>query len=64
MFGSRLQLNKRNTQEIEICGDKIELRNCIRYFGAFLDATLNFKEHKKRKCKTAMLKLFQDQKLP
>ena len=43
MFGSRPQLNKCNTQEIEICSDKIELRNCIRYLGAFLDATLNFK---------------------
>ena len=58
MFGSRPQLNKCNTQEIEICGDKIELRNCIRYLGAFLDATLNFKEHIKRNCKTAMLNYF------
>ena len=30
MFGSRPQLKKCNTQEIEICGDKIE-PNCIRY---------------------------------
>ena len=55
MFGSRPQLNKCRTKNIEIAGDKIESESCIRYLGAYLDETLNFKEHIKRKCRTAML---------
>ena len=43
---------------IDIAGDKIESECSIRYLGAFLDETLNFKEHVKRKCRTAMLIYF------
>jgi hypothetical protein len=58
LFGSRPQLNKCNTKEINICGNVIESQHCIRYLGAFLDESLNFKDHIKRKCRTAMLNYF------
>ena len=58
MFGSCPQLNKCTTEEITVCGDKIKSQSSIRYLGAFLDETLNFKEHVKRKCRTAMLNYF------
>ena len=58
MFGSRQQLDNCSTNEILVCGDNIELQNCIRYLGAFLDDTLDFKYHIKRKCQTAMLNYF------
>lgn len=58
LFGSRSQLGKCNTNEIIICDEVIKSKNCIRYLGAFLDETLNFKEHIKRKCRTAMLNYF------
>ena len=58
VFGSRPQLNKCTTEEITVCGDKIKSQSSIRYLGAFLDETLNFKEHVKRKCRTAMLNYF------
>ncbi len=58
VFGSRPQLNKCNTQDIDVCGDKIKRQSSIRYLGAFLDETLNFKEHIKRKCRSAMLNYF------
>jgi hypothetical protein len=58
MFGSRQQLSKCKTKEIDICGDKVKVQKCIRYLGAFLDETLNFKEHVKRKCKSAMFNYF------
>lgn len=58
IFGSRSQLNKCNTKEINICGDVIESKNCIKYLGVLLDESLNFKDHIKKQCKTAMLNYF------
>lgn len=58
MFGSRQQLYKCVTTSINIANDNIEKQKCIRYLGAFLDETLNFKEHIKRKCRTSMLNFF------
>ena len=58
LFGSRQQLNKCITKDIVVCGDKIDVQKHIKYLGAFLDSTLNFKEHVKRKCRTAMLNYF------
>lgn len=58
MFGSRQQLCKCDTKTICIAGDEVKSGSCIRYLGAFLDETLNFKEHVKRKCRTAMLNYF------
>jgi hypothetical protein len=54
LFGSRQQLDKCSVTEIDIAGDKIKITKCIRYLGAFLDENLNFKDHVKRKCQTAM----------
>ena len=54
MFGSRPQLNKCQSKEIDIAGDTVKTKQCIRYLGAYLDETLNFKEHIKIKCRTAM----------
>jgi hypothetical protein len=58
MFGSISQLDKCNTNQINIAGDTVDSQSYIRYLGAFLDKSLNFKEHVKRKCKTAMLNYF------
>ena len=33
------------------------MKDVTRYLGAYLDSTLNFKEHIKVKCKAAMLNL-------
>ncbi|CAG2233232.1 unnamed protein product [Mytilus edulis] len=58
LFGSRQQLSKCQTKEIIICGDVIKSKTCIRYLGAFLDETLNFKDHITKKCKTAMMNYY------
>ena len=58
MFGSKAQLEKCVTINIDIAGDVVHGATCIRYLGAFLDETLTFKEHVKRKCRTAMLNVF------
>jgi hypothetical protein len=58
MFGSRQQLDKCVSTSINIANDNIEKQKYIRYLGAFLDESLNFKEHIKRKCRTAMLNFF------
>ncbi|CAG2186089.1 unnamed protein product [Mytilus edulis] len=58
LFGSRHQLSKCQTKEIIICGDVIKSKTCIRYLGAFLDETLNFKDHITKKCKTAMMNYY------
>ena len=41
LFGNRQQLNKCSTIEILDCDDSIEIQNCIRYLGAFLDDNLD-----------------------
>lgn len=56
--GSRQQLDKCEVEEINICGDSVVKQHCIRYLGAFLDESLSFKEHIKRKCRTAMFNYF------
>ena len=58
MFGSRQQLEKCTTDHINIAGDSVKREGCIRYLVAFLDETLTFKEHVKRKCRVAMLNYF------
>ena len=58
LFGSRQQLNKGTANKILVCGDSFKLQNCFRYLGVFLGDTLDFKEHIKRKCQTAMLSYF------
>ena len=61
LFGSRQQLNKCTTNEILFRGDSIKLQNYIRYLSVFLDDSLDFKEHIKRNCQTAMLTYFKIQ---
>jgi len=58
MFGSKQQLHKCLTTDIDIAGDKVTRVKCIRYLGAYLGETLNLKEHVKTKCRTAMLNFF------
>ncbi len=58
MFGSRKQLDKCVPESIVIVNNVIPKQKFIRYLGAFLDETLNFKEHITRKCRTAMLNYF------
>ncbi len=62
MFGSRKQLDKCVTESLVIINDSIPKQKFIHYLGAFLDEKLNFKEHITRKCRTAMLNYFQNQK--
>jgi hypothetical protein len=52
--GSKHPLSKCSLDKINIAFDEIESKNCIRYLGAYLDENLNFKDHVKRKCHTAM----------
>ena len=54
VFGSRQQLDKCTTNKILFCGDSIKLQYCIKSLGVFLDNTLDFKEHNRRKCQTAI----------
>ena len=51
MFGSKAQLNKCSTNEIDIAGDKVQSVSVIRYLGAYLDETLKLI---KRACKKQM----------
>jgi hypothetical protein len=44
-FGSKHQLLKCSLDKINIAGDEIESKNCMRYLGAYLDKNLNFKDH-------------------
>ena len=54
-FGSHQQLSKCKINSINIVNNVIEAESCIRYLVAFLDETLNFKEHVNHKCHTAMM---------
>jgi len=58
LFGSRQQLQKIHTNEINIAGDIIQREPTIRYLGAFLDESLSFKKHVSMKCRSAMLNYF------
>jgi hypothetical protein len=57
IFGSRKQQYRCRTKHKSINGDEIKLEycTCIQYLGAYLDETPNFKDHIKRKCRTAMI---------
>jgi hypothetical protein len=46
------------SETIVIINDAIPKQKFKRYIGAFLDETLNFKEHITRKCRSAMLNYF------
>ena len=53
-FGSKAQLSKSLVKTVDVCYDKIEISDSVRYLGAFLDKTLSFKGHVNEKCQAAM----------
>ena len=57
MFGSRQQLSKCPTKDININEDIIEPVPVIRYLGAWLDQQLKLNVHISKKCQTAMINL-------
>ena len=54
LFGSRQQLEKCMTNQIEVDGEYVTQTDHIKYLGAYLDNNLNLKLHIHNKCKTAM----------
>jgi hypothetical protein len=44
-----------DTHAIDIAGDIIKRESQVRYLGAFICETVSFKEHVKRKCRSAMI---------
>ena len=56
-FGRPRHLEKCIINQIYVNGEIIPSSYITRYLGAYLNSTLNFKEHIKIKCKTAMLNL-------
>ena len=58
MFGGRQQLNKCSTTSVRIAGDTVNTVRRIRYLGAYLDETLQMKDHIKAKCRSAMMNFF------
>ena len=57
LYGSRQQLKKSITNNINVTGEVVDRTNCIKYLGAWLDDTLSLKHHITQKCKTAMWNL-------
>ena len=58
LFGSRKQLAKCITTELEINGNSIPRSECICYLGEWMDKHLSFKTHIQIKCKSATFNLF------
>ena len=56
-FGGSKQLEKCITNQINVNGEWILRSQVMRYLGAYLDTTLNLKQHIKIKCKAAILNL-------
>ena len=57
LYGSRQQLKKSVTNNINVTGEVVDRTNCIKYLGVWLDDTLSLKHHITQKCKTAMWNL-------
>ena len=49
-----MHTKKSKLNSIEVVQDKVEPSLCLRYLGAWLDESLNFHTHVKKKCATAM----------
>ena len=62
-FGSGQQLRKCNKNTIKVTEETINRCSTIRYLGAYLDSQLNFKEHIKTKCKSAVLSIIRIQNI-
>ena len=63
MFGSRCQLNKCITHQININGVLVQRVDVIRYLGIWLDKHLSLRHHVKLKCKAAMFNLIRIKRL-
>ena len=57
LVGSRHQLSKCVSREINVNGEAVKHSTCIRYLGAWADDKLNFKVHIATKCHIAMWNL-------
>ena len=57
LVGPRKQLSKCVSKEINVNGEAVKHRACIRYLWAWGDDKLNFKGHIANKCYTAMWSL-------
>ena len=57
IFGSQQMLKKHTVSNINVAGDKIEVGSCIKYLGAYLDATLSFKDFISQKCRAAAISI-------
>ena len=58
LFGSRQQLLKCKTSEIELDGNPISTSQYVRYLGGDLDSTLSFKKHINNAAGVAMANFF------
>jgi hypothetical protein len=58
LLGSRQQLAKCITNQINVNGQCVERTNIIKYLGAWIDQNVSFKRHIVKKCGTAMGSLF------
>ena len=54
LMGSRQQLCKSETTEVNINGEVIHRSRCIKYLGAYLDERLSLKDMINRKCRIAI----------
>ena len=54
IYGSRQQLKKCVTNNINVTREVVDKTDCIKYLGAWLDATLLLKHHITQKCRIAM----------
>ena len=54
LYGSRQQLKKCVTNNINVTGDVLDKTDCIKCLGVWLDDTLSLKHHITQKCRTAM----------
>ena len=58
LFGSRQQLLKCKTREMELDGNLISMSQYVRYLGGGLDSTLSFKKHINKAAGVAMANFF------
>ena len=62
-FGGNRQLEKWISHKIDVSGEDLQRVESTRYLEAYLDSSLNFKEHIKMKCKAAMINLLKLEQL-
>ena len=57
LIGSKQQLQKSHTKQININSENIARSEAIKYLGAWIDSNLSFKKHITKRCKMAMWNL-------